>query len=132
MHVVIVGALGIARLDLDRLLEGLGRQELLDRGRALLERPLGVIGHLGGDRLPALAPLAEHLHGGVDVLLADLLEVVEILDHWHGPECGVRERRTAGELRDTPEIYALHNGSQGSLLRRNINLYAKSGRLILP
>src|SRR5688572_15253327 len=67
VQVVVVGALGEARLDLDRLLERLGREQLLDRGRALLERPLGVVGHLGGDGLPALAPLAEHLHGGVDV-----------------------------------------------------------------
>jgi len=33
------------------------------------------------------------------------------------------------ELRDASRIYALHNGSQAGLLRRNINLYAVSDRL---
>src|SRR5215831_4511785 len=89
VHVAIVGALGKAALDLDCLLERLGRQKFLERRRALLKRPLGVVGHLGGDRLPALVPLAERLHGSVHVVLAHLLKFVEVevLEHRCGPVC---------------------------------------------
>src|SRR5581483_3820840 len=82
MHVAVVGALGEAALDLDRLLERLGRQQLLEGGGALLEGALGVVGQLGGDGLPALVPLAEQLHSRVHVLLAELLKLIEV--HRHG------------------------------------------------
>src|SRR5215467_393169 len=70
MHVAVVGSLGKAALDLDCLLEGLGRQKLLEGCRALLKGALGIVGHFGGDRLPTLVPLTQDLHGSVHVVLA--------------------------------------------------------------
>src|SRR5215510_1900896 len=70
MHVAVVGSLGKPALDLDCLLEGLGRQQLLEGCRALLKGSLGVVGDLGGDRLPTLVPLTQYLHGRVHVVLA--------------------------------------------------------------
>src|SRR5215472_6022849 len=70
MHVAVVGSLGKAALDLDCLLERLSRQELLEGCCALLKGSLGVVGDLGGDRLPTLVPLTQYLHGSVHVVLA--------------------------------------------------------------
>src|SRR5262249_20323627 len=70
MHVAVVGSLGKPALDLDCLLEGLGRQQLLEGRSALLKGPLGVVGDLGGDRLPTLVPLTQYLHDSVHVVLA--------------------------------------------------------------
>src|SRR3990170_1204526 len=81
VHVLIIGALGVGRLNLERLLERLGAQELLEGGRSVLEGTLRVVAHLGGDGLPALVPIAEHLHGVIHIGLAELLKVLEIVDH---------------------------------------------------
>src|SRR5687768_13683648 len=44
--IALEGGLDVVRLDLDRLVERLDAGELLDRGRAGLERLLGVVGGL--------------------------------------------------------------------------------------
>jgi hypothetical protein len=41
----------------------------------------GVIGGLDGDRLSALRDGAHGLHDGIEVVVAELLELVELLDH---------------------------------------------------
>src|SRR6202790_5902052 len=46
-----VGGLGEVALHFDRLVEGLGTEQLLGRRRALLERLLGIIGDLDRDGL---------------------------------------------------------------------------------
>src|SRR5262245_52587945 len=100
VHVAVVGSLGKAALDLDRLLQGLGRQQLLEGCRALFKGPLGVVGELGGDRLPTLVPLAQHLHGSVHVVLAQFLKFVEVevLEHRCGSWLRVLYGRFRGSL----------------------------------
>src|SRR5215204_4927670 len=78
----LVGRLDEVGLDLDRLVERLGADELLDRRGRLLERLLGVIGGLDRDRLGALGDDAEALQSGVGVVLAELQHGVD-LDHWY-------------------------------------------------
>src|SRR5205807_1491648 len=102
---------------------------LLEGCSALFERALGVVGHLGGDRLPALVPLAEHLHGGIHVVLAEFLEVIEVdvLDHWCGPVLagcicgGMHAYVTVGATAPcAARIYAPHKKCQHFMLRRNM------------
>src|SRR5690348_11885243 len=77
----LVGGLGIIGLDLDRLVQRPGAEKLLEKLGAILERLLGVIRYLGGDRLTRLREHAERLHRRVHALFADLLHVLKILDH---------------------------------------------------
>src|SRR5262249_47255633 len=115
-HIAVVGALGETRLDLDGLLDGFGRKQLLEGGGAILEGLFGVIAHLGGDALPALAPLAKHLDDGVDIALPELLVVLEGLDHGGGSR---RHGRWGGfYLCVATEIYATHNALSSFMLRR--------------
>src|SRR5438034_817834 len=59
---------------------------------ALCERGPGLsLKRDGLWQLPALVPLAEDLHRGVDVALAELLDFIEILDHLECPGCEVRD-----------------------------------------
>src|SRR6476659_1774240 len=76
-----VGALHVFALHLDRLLQRLGAEQLLERGAAVLEALLRVVGEFGRDRLPALRHGAELLHGDVHVVFSELLNVFEILEH---------------------------------------------------
>src|SRR5215207_4674979 len=85
----------VGRLDevgLDLLVERLGADELLERGGRLLEGLLGVSGGLDRDRLGALGDDAEALQSGVGVVLAELLDGVD-LDH-----CTLFRRRSAAFL----------------------------------
>src|SRR5205807_1963372 len=77
----LMGALEVVRLHLDRLVERFGGHQLFGRGGTLLERLLGIVRHLRRDRLEALREYAKRLERGVDTVLAELLHIVEILDH---------------------------------------------------
>lgn len=59
----------------------LGSCELLKGSHTVFERALGVVGHLAGDRLPALVPIADSLHVAVQFKMADLLKILEAIDH---------------------------------------------------
>src|SRR5215218_3145671 len=76
----LVGRLDEVGLDLDRLVERLRADELLERGSRLLEGLLGVICGLDRDRLGSLGDDAEALQSGVGIVLAELLDGVD-LDH---------------------------------------------------
>ena len=81
MHVIVIGALGEVGLNLDGLLDRLGRRKLLERCRTIFKSALRIIGHFGCDRLPTLVPIAEDLHNRIDVSLANLLNILQIVDH---------------------------------------------------
>src|SRR6185312_14835530 len=77
----LIGALGELGLHFDRLVERLDAEQLLHCRRGILERLLRIVRDFDGDRLRALGEGAERLQRRVHVLFADLLEVLEILDH---------------------------------------------------
>src|SRR5262249_30703183 len=60
-------------------------EQLLGRGSAFLEDLLRVVGHLDRDRLETLRPRPEGVHGGIHVVLPELLHILEILDHLRLP-----------------------------------------------
>src|SRR5215213_644794 len=106
----LVGRLDEVGLDLDRLVERLGADELLERGGRLLEGLLGVIGGLDRDRLGALGDDAEALQSGVGVVLAELLDGVD-LDHCYPLPAPQRRLLIAfcAVARLARAICALHN-----------------------
>src|SRR6185437_1846040 len=81
----------------DGLLERLDAEQLLDRRGTVFESLLGVVGNLDRDGLAALRQHAHRFHDDVDIVFADLLEVLEILDHCH-PFPGPQKRRQCAEL----------------------------------
>src|SRR6202008_2862913 len=87
--------LHVVALYLDRRLQRLGAEKLLERRAAVLEGLLRVVGELGRDRLPALRHGAELLHRDIDVVFAKLLKVFEILEH----ESPLAARRASHQAR---------------------------------
>jgi len=77
----LIRALGVVALHLDRLFQRLRADELLARRRALLEHFLRVVRDLDRDRLHALRQHAERLHRRIHIVLAELLHLVDVLDH---------------------------------------------------
>src|SRR5712691_880686 len=82
----LVGGLRISGLDLDCFFERFGAEQFLQRRRAFLERPLGVVRSLGSNRLDPFRHVAPHPHRRVHMLFAIFLHVVEILQHRDLPE----------------------------------------------
>ena len=76
-----VRGLGVFGLQLDGLLDRLDAEQLLESGGALYKLLIRIVRDFDGDRLGALGNSANRLHGEIDILFADLLEVLEILDH---------------------------------------------------
>jgi hypothetical protein len=68
-------------LNLDRLVEGLHAKKLLERGGTVLERLLRIVRNLNCNRLGAFRQRTHGFQGHVHIVFADLLEVLEILDH---------------------------------------------------
>src|SRR5262249_49828252 len=82
---LLVGRLEIVALHFDRVVNRLGAEQLLRRRRAVLECLAGVVGHLDRDRLEALRQRTERRQRRIHVVLAELLHVLEILDHGSFP-----------------------------------------------
>ncbi len=74
----LVGGLGVFGLDLDRGLDRLGAEQLLDDLGIGGERLLGIIGRLGGNFLKALGHRGGDGVHGFQLLLAEFLEVFEV------------------------------------------------------
>ena len=66
-----IGGLGVVGLDLDRLVERLGADELLDDGCIRFESLLRIIGRLSRDRLDVLRRRAEALETSTGILQDD-------------------------------------------------------------
>jgi hypothetical protein len=64
------------RLDLERLLEGLRANELLEGTGAVLKRFLGISGDLGRNSLEPLVSLAEGADSGIEAVLARSLNLI--------------------------------------------------------
>jgi hypothetical protein len=77
----VVGLLGVLGLDLDRLLDRLGADQLLESTGRILERLLGLVGDLCGDGLEALVHLAERTYGRIEAVFTYLLELFETFEH---------------------------------------------------
>src|SRR4051794_23470227 len=96
----LIARLDVVALHLDRLLQRLGAEELLQGRAAVFEALLRIVRELGRDRLPALRHAAELLHAGVDIVFAKLLDVLEILEHesplFGPPHCASGPVRSCG------------------------------------
>src|SRR5436305_1111244 len=68
-------------LDLHRVLDLAGAEQLLKVGGAALERTLRVLARLGGDRLEALGNRRRSRGGRFQMILAKLLNLFEIGEH---------------------------------------------------
>ena len=81
----LVRLLGVLRLDLDRLLDRLGADQLLEGTRAVLECRFRVVGDLGRNGLEALAHLAKLPDSRIEAILSHLLNLLthplELFDH---------------------------------------------------
>src|SRR4051794_7739444 len=77
----LVAGFDILALHLNRLLQRLGAEQLLERRATILEGLLRIVCEFARDRLPALRNGAELLHRDIDVIFAKLLDVFEILEH---------------------------------------------------
>src|SRR4249919_3928236 len=111
-HKPLIGGLGVLGLNLDRLVERLHAEKLLERGAAVLERLLRIVRNLDCNRLGAFRKRTQGFKGHVHIVFADLLEVVEILDHVipSGPLGGANVPNfEPGLARNEGSYTALHN-----------------------
>src|SRR5580698_3839830 len=76
-----ISDLGIFRLDLNRVVERLGADKLLEVGRARLERALGIIRGFRSDRLEALREGGRDRAHSFKLLFAEFLEIIKIRRH---------------------------------------------------
>src|SRR5262245_7782869 len=83
-----VGGLHVVGLPLACLFQRLGTHQPLDRGGAILERLLRVVGHLGRNRLQPLGGDAERAQRGLHIVLPELLHFVEVCQHGQSFELG--------------------------------------------
>src|SRR4029077_14085354 len=88
----LVGGLDEVGLDLDRLFQALGAEQLFGCRRRRLEGFLRVVRNLARDRLHALAHGAELLERDVHALAPELLEFIELQ---HGYPLAARRRSGA-------------------------------------
>jgi hypothetical protein len=113
---------------LDRLVQRLGAYQLLGSGRALLEGLLRVVGHLHRDRLNALVEIAEALEGEVHIVLAELLEVFETVDHCMSSfRQPCRANRPGSPRCIATVIYAMQHECQESFALHNIGRRHRAG-----
>src|SRR4029078_9417624 len=77
----LIGRLVVFGLNLDRLVERLHPEKLLKCGGTVFERLLRIVCDFNRNRLGAFRKRTHSFQGHVHIVFADLLEVLEILDH---------------------------------------------------
>src|SRR6266567_821618 len=107
-HEALIRASRIVALHLDRLFERLRADQFLGCSRGLLEHRLRVVREFDRDRLQALRERAQRSHRRVHVVFAELLNVIDILDHYISPGSSSPPAGSTG-------IYCTAQKSQGSL-----------------